>query len=117
MSLPRYAACLAWALLSTIALSSVAAAESRAPASETRPASDVVMYVLPECGYCERARAHLKQRAVAWREIDISGSTTAADEFKKLGGVGTPLLIIHGERIAGFDPNAIDAALAKAAKN
>jgi mycoredoxin len=111
MSLPRYAACLAWALLSSTAVF----ADTPAPATAAQPATDVLMYVLPDCGYCERARAHLKERAVAWREIDISGSTAAADEFRTRGGVGTPLLIIDGQRIAGFDPTAIDAALAKSA--
>ena len=49
-----------------------------------------------------------------WEERDIETSAQAAREFKSLGGVGTPLILIGDERVTGFQASKIDAALAKA---
>lgn len=78
-------------------------------------AHDVVMYALPECPYCVKARAYFRAHGIAWREFDIAADADAAARFKALGGLGTPLLLIDGQRIAGFDEPRIAAALAHAA--
>jgi len=75
--------------------------------------SKVVMYATKTCGYCAKARAYFTERGVPWEERDIEASTQAAHEFKSLGGVGTPLILIGDERVTGFQASKIDAALAK----
>lgn len=75
--------------------------------------SNVLMYATKTCGYCAKARAYLTQRGVTWEERDIEASAQAAREWKALGGVGTPVIVIGGESIVGFQPQRIDAALAK----
>ena len=82
-----------------------------APADNTAPAAKVELYVMPGCGYCEKARALLTSRGVSWQEFDIVNSSDAKRDFDAKGGQGTPLLVVGGEVIQGVDANRIDAAL------
>ncbi len=74
--------------------------------------AEVRMYVLPNCGYCDRARSHLQARQVRFSELDIAANASAKAEFDQLGGAGTPLIVIGDRVIHGFDRGRIDAALA-----
>ncbi|TDR38868.1 glutaredoxin [Tahibacter aquaticus] len=88
---------------------------SAAPVTPAAPAATkaeaVTMYVMPQCGYCEKARDLLTQRGVPWSELDIVASPQAKQEFDKHGGRGTPLLVIGGEVMQGVDPARLDALL------
>lgn len=81
------------------------------PAKTAAP--EIVMYVMPDCGYCAAARAYLKQRGLAWQEHDITTSQSAAKEFSARGGQGTPLILVDGTVVHGFNAQRMDAALAK----
>lgn len=85
----------------------VSASATAAPAAQP---VEVTMYVLPECGYCEKMRQHLTQAGVAWGERDISAPAVKA-EFDAKGGIGTPLVVIGGDVIKGYMPQAVDASL------
>lgn len=87
------------------------AAEAAAPAASETKAATVEMYVMPGCGYCEKARELLTKRGVKWTEVDIASSAEANREFEAKGGRGTPLLVIGGEVIQGLDAERIDVAL------
>ncbi len=102
-------------MLKTIlcALAATAACASFAHAAPAATTNDVVMYATKTCGYCAKAREHFRARGVAWDERDVETSAQAAREWKALGGVGTPVIVIGDERITGFNPARIDAALAK----
>jgi glutaredoxin len=85
-------------------------------ADDARPGADATplqMYVLPDCGYCERARQHLRARRVVWQELDIAASPDARAAFTALGGAGTPLLVRGEARLHGFDPERLDAFLSR----
>lgn len=103
------------ALALAFAIGSVSAGgASREPVEVSNPVSsqaDITMFVLPDCGYCERARAHLRSRGLQWKELDISSSAAIEQRFVALGGQGTPLIIIGKQRIHGFQQARIDAAL------
>lgn len=88
------------------------AAAQAAPTSAGAERNDVTMYVMPQCGYCEQARRHLKRAGVAWRELDIS-EPAILEEFKAKGGTGTPLLVVGDDVISGYRSDALDAALAR----
>jgi glutaredoxin len=88
-----------------------AGTDAREPGSERAEAREIVMYVMPDCGYCERARAHLRARGVTWTERDIAASQEASDAFEAAGGIGTPLIVIGTERVQGYDAARIDALL------
>ncbi len=74
----------------------------------------VTVYSTPTCPFCHKAKDYLKEKGVAFTDIDVSTDQEKADEMVKLSGqMGVPVLDINGEIIVGFDQNAIDAALAK----
>lgn len=101
-------AVLAIAATALIAVSSPAAAQAATKA-------DAIMYATQTCGYCAKAREHFRARGVTWDERDVETSLDAAREFKALGGKGTPVIVIGDEHIVGFQPQRIDAALARRA--
>jgi glutaredoxin len=74
-------------------------------------APQITIYSTSWCNPCKMAKAHLKKRGVAFREIDVEKSPEGAREFQKLGGGGVPLIVINGEKIRGFDAQRIDALL------
>jgi glutaredoxin len=102
-------------LLLVLALSAFAAnaGDVASRESATRAQPEVVMYAIEACGYCARARAYFQQRGISWKEFDIERDTAAAKRFAELGGVGTPLIFVGDERIAGFSPERIEQALAR----
>ncbi len=66
--------------------------------------ADVVVYTTDYCPYCDRAKALLKKRDIAFDEIDVSN-----DEEKRAWLVKTtnrrtvPQIFIKGEPIGGAD--------------
>ncbi len=61
------------------------------------------------------AKDFLKQKGVAFKEIDVGSDPAAAEEMIALSGqMGVPVITINGEVIVGFDRPAIEKALAKA---
>ena len=76
----------------------------------------VLMYVMPNCGYCAKARQYLNERSVTFSEIDIAASDANNQRWRADGGQGTPLILIGAEKINGFNQEAIDRALTVAAK-
>ncbi|MBL8300105.1 MAG: glutaredoxin family protein [Rhodanobacteraceae bacterium] len=87
--------------------------EENTPAASARTGPEILMYVMPGCGYCEKLRTVLTARGVSWTELDISSSADAKREFSAKGGLGTPMLVIGDEVIQGLDTTRIDAALSK----
>jgi glutaredoxin 3 len=96
---------------SVTAAEKTASADAIAPATAKKEAATVEMYVMPGCGYCEKARELLTKRGVKWTELDIASSADAKRDFEAKGGRGTPLLVVGGEVIQGLDAERIDAAL------
>lgn len=82
-----------------------------AKAGAAAPSDKVTMYVMPQCGYCEKVRGLLQQRGVSWDEIDIASSAEGKREFEARGGRGTPLLLVGGDVVHGADPARIDTVL------
>lgn len=76
----------------------------------------IVMYVMPQCAYCERARTFLRERGLSWREIDIAASAEAKAEFDARGGAGTPLIFVGDHKVSGFDQDRLAQLLATAGR-
>lgn len=74
---------------------------------------EVELYATATCPYCARTRKLLNALHVPYREIDVEQSDENMAEFERLGGTGVPLLVIGDERVHGYDPEAIEAALRK----
>jgi glutaredoxin len=99
------------ALCATLAVSLLPSNSTQAASSSAQSTPQVVMYATENCGYCARARSYFEQRGIAWQEYDIARDADAAQRFKALGGIGTPLIFVGETRIAGFDPVRIERAL------
>ncbi len=79
----------------------------------------VVVYGASWCGACQKTRAYLKNKGIAFVDKDIDNDSSAAREMRaklaKAGiqGQGIPVIDVGGELMMGFDPNAIERALSK----
>ncbi len=75
------------------------------------PGTRVVVYGTSTCPYCAKAREYLRQRGIAFADYDIQQSPAAREAYRKLDGMGVPLVLIGERRIEGFRPPVYDAAL------
>ena len=56
-------------------------------------------------------RLHLESRGQKYTERDLDFDATARDDMMKLGGTGTPVTVIDGEVVMGYDEEAMDGLL------
>jgi len=64
--------------------------------------SDVIVYTMKTCPYCERAKALLKQRGVPYKEILVPMEDDATWEMlEKKTGMKTMPQILNGETLIG----------------
>jgi glutaredoxin-like YruB-family protein len=89
-------------------LESLLDTRSRAAAAA---AHKVVMYTTSQCPACRAAKEYLAKKGVPYQEIDVESSREGAEEFRKLGGRGVPLIVIGNKRMEGFSQQTLDAAL------
>ena len=61
--------------------------------------------------FCDQAKEYLSQKGVQFAEKDIAQDPAALTDLKKLGYMTTPVIVIDGSVIIGFDTDKIDAAL------
>lgn len=94
-------------------LTSLTMAPEAHAAEVGKSAPEVIMYSTKTCSYCAKARAWFSSRNIAWDERDIEASADANKEWKELGGVGTPLIVINGKRFSGFAEAQIEAEFEK----
>jgi glutaredoxin len=82
-------------------------------------AGDVIIYGASWCGACKQAKRYFRDKGVAFIEKDIEKEPGARSEMQQKAraqGVSTsgiPVLDVRGTMMGGFDPNAIERALAK----
>ncbi len=113
----RVLLCTVPVLFACIAAAGGAVANDRSPLASSgsvQSAPEVVMYVMPNCGYCEKARQLLTRHGVDWREVDVDSSSSAKKTFIALGGVGTPLITVGDRALHGYDEARINALLTDA---
>ncbi len=72
----------------------------------------VKVYSTSTCPYCHRAKDFLKEKNIAFEDIDVGADPDAGKEMMdKSGQMGVPVLDIDGQIIVGFDKEAISKAL------
>lgn len=72
----------------------------------------IIVYSGPHCSYCDRAKALLKKKGVAFEEFDVRADPAKREEMlKKSNGRKTiPQIFINGQHIGGCDDlHALDA--------
>ena len=61
--------------------------------------------------FCDQAKEYLSQKGIKFQERDIAQDPTALEDLKKLGYMTTPVIVVDGSVIVGFDAEKIDQAL------
>ncbi len=61
--------------------------------------------------FCNQAKEYLSQKGIQFQEKDIAHDPTALADLRKLGYMTTPVIVIDGSVIVGFDADKIDQAL------
>ena len=61
--------------------------------------------------FCDQAKEYLSQKGIPFQEKDIARDPGALADLKKLGVMTTPVIVIDGSMIVGFDTEKIDQAL------
>ena len=72
----------------------------------------VRVYSTPGCTGCRAVKEFLRSRNVGFTEVDMAADEEARDfVMKKTGFLGSPIVQIGDEFIAGFDPKKMEEAL------
>ena len=53
--------------------------------------------------FCNRTKEFLSQHGIAFEERDVSKDEAALDELQKLRLMTTPVTLVDGEVVVGFD--------------
>jgi glutaredoxin len=61
--------------------------------------------------FCDQAKEYLSQKGMKFQERDIAQDPGALADLKKLGYMTTPVIVIDGSVIVGFDAERIAQAL------
>ncbi len=61
--------------------------------------------------FCGKVKEFLSQRKVAFTERNIASDETALAELEKLGYMTTPVTLIDGQIVVGFDPTKLEKLL------
>jgi glutaredoxin len=66
-------------------------------------AEEVVIYTKPGCPYCKAAKADLDDRAIPYREMDVTSDPAIREEaIAKAGVASVPVIVRGGEVSVGF---------------
>lgn len=77
----------------------------------SHPTHTVVLYARGFCEFSEMVRLHLESRGQPYTEKDIDQDEEARAAFMSFAAPGTPVTVIDGEPVIGFDEEALDALL------
>lgn len=87
------------------------------PQRATAPTTDrgvVWIYSTPHCGYCRRAKEHLRLKGIPFVEKDVQASAEYHEEFRALGGRGVPLTLSGSSKHAGYSEERYEQFLTTA---
>ena len=91
-------------LLSFFALSSLSSAALKVPEKLEENSKKVIIFSATYCPNCRHVKRFLTAQNIPYKEFDIEKSVAARRYFDKLGGRGTPFLIINNHLLPGFNP-------------
>ena len=72
---------------------------------------DIEMLSSATCAYCAEARRWLTAHRVPFRECTIERDAACEARFRALLAPGTPVLLVRGQRLVGFQPQRVAEAL------
>ena len=72
----------------------------------------VTVYSTPSCPWCTTLKNYLKEKNIAFRDVDVSRDMKAAEDLvKRSGQRGVPQTDINGQIIVGFDKPRLNQLL------
>jgi glutaredoxin len=71
----------------------------------------VVLFTQGACEFSEMVRLHLESRGQRYTERDVDYDPDARKDMAEMGAQGTPVVVIDGEVVMGFDEESIDDLL------
>jgi glutaredoxin-like YruB-family protein len=74
--------------------------------------SEVVVFTMQGCPHCKGVKDYLTEKGVKFTERDVLEDEHAMADFRALGFRGTPVTVIDGTPVVGFDREKLDEALA-----
>lgn len=84
--------------------------EAEAAAEEER-GGKVVVYTMPECGFCRMVMDFLKARGIEFEEVSIPSSKEAQHFMESHGYISAPVTVIGDKEIMGAEISEIKKAL------
>jgi glutaredoxin len=63
--------------------------------------------------FCSTVKEFLSKKGVKYTERDVSKEPEAINELRKLGVMTTPVTVIDGEVVVGFDESKLEQLLKK----
>lgn len=82
----------------------------RLPGSAQHP---VILYTGTACPGSQHAREYLRAKGIPYVERNVDQDPAAAGELARRGAVATPVLIVNGRTLVGFDPDELQAAMGR----
>ncbi len=80
-----------------------------------RDDNPVIVYTTPTCHFCGAVKEYLKDKKVAYKEVNVQADPAAADEMiKKSGQMGVPVIDIDDQIVIGFNKPKLDELLTAA---
>ncbi len=61
--------------------------------------------------FCGQAKEFLSQRGVAFTEKDITKDSSAFEELERLNVLTTPVIVVDGEVVIGFNRTRLEELL------
>ena len=74
----------------------------------------IKLYTRPYCGWCLDAKDYLRERGLAFEEIDVGQDAAATEEMLRLSGQRyVPTLTVDDQVLANFDVAQLEKFLAQ----
>jgi len=72
----------------------------------------IKVYTTPTCPWCQAAKDFLRQKQLAFEEIDVSQNEEALNYIvEKTGQLGVPVIEIDNQFVVGFDKPKLEELL------
>ena len=69
---------------------------------------EVVVFTMTGCQHCAGVKAYLEEKGITFTERNVLEDDQAMADFRELGYRGTPVTVVGGEGVIGFDRARLD---------
>ena len=74
----------------------------------------VVIYSLPTCPNCKRAKEYLSQKGISYIDYDVAQDKERTQEMmQKSGQLGVPVILVNDDVLIGFNRSKLDKLLSE----